>query len=264
MNNPNEQVASLVVAEGSPEQFAQEARQSTVVTAYYDSLEWMRTALRQDQESGRSSQTNPNLTALKIGQVCCGYAIELAYKSLLYSQGKPHSQKMETHDVSHLHSLVDQPDCEQIEAACEELLASHESSFAPRNGKEYIKYIADEYTHPDVKYWGKRATTRRSKKVTKAGLLPSSDGFSSIVVVQKLHCAILDLARRRTWPDTWHQYQADVSQTGFGQYDHMQRGPLMATFHLTDAKGNWVGKWELPKDSHLKALNEGNDQVITE
>lgn len=193
-------------------------RQSTVATHYFDSLEWMKTALLKDNESGRSLKHTPiDASALKVGQVCCGFAIEFAYKALLYSQDKPHTKKMESHHVSKLHEMVDQPDRAAIEAVGEELLRVGNSSVTPRNGIELIKYIADHYTNPDVKYWGRRASAR-SGTVMPGIPSRSDENFGSIASIQKIHCKILDLARRRTWPYNWARIQADASQSGANQY----------------------------------------------
>lgn len=193
-------------------------RQYTVETHYYDSLAWMKTALQKDRESGRSDKQAPtNLTELKVGQVSCGLAIELAYKALLYSQDKPHSKRMESHDASKLHRMVDQPDRAAIEAVGEVLLKDDSSSLTPRNGVELIKYIADNFTNPDVKYWGRKSTAGKGTPIP--GIPTRSDEYyGTISAIQKVHCKILDLARRRTWPYNWRQFQADASQDESDQY----------------------------------------------
>ena len=223
----------------------QHARQSAVATTYFDSLEWMRTALQKDLESRRSAQEPTYLNALKVSQVCCGFALELAYKALLYAQSKQHSKKMEKHFLSLLHDMLDSPEKETIERVAGELLVNHDSPFAPRSGRAAIRYIDEYYTHPDIKYWGKRATVDRSNAIVASSGLPmgSDDELGSIAAMQKLHHLILDLARRRTWPANWNEYQCDASLDQIGQQNQVMLGPLMGTAVLTDENGDWVGEW---------------------
>lgn len=196
-------------------------RQSTVATHYYDSLQWMTTALQKDGESGRSIRHTPtNLTVLKVGQVACGFAIELAYKALLYSQGKSHSKAIENHDAFRLHQMVDEPDRTAIESVCEELLKDDSSELAPHSATELIKYVSDHYTNPDVKYWGRRAIAHGGAVIP--GMpTKKEEYFGSITAIQKIHHKILDMARRRTWPYNWQEFQVDASQDAVGQYNSL-------------------------------------------
>ncbi len=218
-----------------------EMRQTKVATHYYDSLEWMKTALLKDIKSGRSNLQAPiDFTALKVAQVCCGLAMELAYKALLYAQDKPHSKKMQSHDISKLHDMVDQPDRSEIELFGDGVLRESSSSLVPLNSRDYIKFIADCYTGPDVKYWGKRATARRCDQVVPGIPSRSDNDFGSIVAIQTLHCKILDLARKRTWPHNWEEYQADASQDGEGQYTGIGAVRVSPDMQPTP---EWIYEW---------------------
>ena len=97
--------------------------------AYFDSLEWMTHAVQAHDRSVGSELDSININALIVGRVCSGYALEFAYKALLYAQGKRPIKEVASHHLVDLHK--------EVTDLCDETLPDEERD-------EHITFVPPE------------------------------------------------------------------------------------------------------------------------
>ena len=190
--------------------------------AYFDSLEWMTLAVQSHDRSVSSESDSINVNALNIGRVCSGYALEFAYKALLYAQGKHPIKEMASHILVDLHKEVEQPIRDTIESIGGCLFPrtdAEDTAEAPG----FIIELAEHYTDPRHKYWMRPTQVVHGEHGWHGGMLPTGP-FWNIKVVQRFHAFVLDLSRQLIWPGRWRNYNNDASNTDSAQISNLVLG----------------------------------------
>ena len=188
--------------------------------AYFDSLAWMTQAVQAYEMSISTKAGSTNINALNVARVCCGYALEFAYKAILYGQGKHPIKELASHILVDLHKEVEQPLRDTIESVGRCLFpraSADDASEAPG----FIIGLAEHYTDPRHKYWMRPTHVMHGDHGWHGGMLPTGP-FWNIMVVQRFHALVLDLCRQLIWPVDWWERNFDAVKTDPAQTSSLQ------------------------------------------
>ena len=126
-----------------------------------------------------------DLGALVVAQVSFGFAIELAYKSLLIATGK---EFIETHDVIRLHGQLP-PEVQKFIEWCVEKSPNW------GRGRDAIEYVNEVCCNPNIRYFGYSKRLHNNKSGVPLDLKFATRAGRTIGELIPLHTIILETTK---------------------------------------------------------------------